>query len=315
MKKSKPLNSSLKPAFNCIIAGLFFSACSSSTLPSNFSEEDIKQLRRNFQVTENIISELELIHEKTKTRTRPIKLAITSRQPRHVWHKAKSIHMSIQNLRTHKGLEARREPQTITEKIVPTDVYNLLNETLVCLRELRAPYNVKAHPAPAALPRKALPQDVYQNLYRINQMILGIESRTVTPTHVYRIANKTIVILRQIRRHEGVAKPVAVLQPSEGKHPRDVYKQAHLLHFKLKEFAEKQGYLIAGGVELLEKKMSRIIPNDVLDVLINVLADAEALRSLKGIAPNPDSPVPSDKTPSKVFDMVSEGIAILETME
>jgi hypothetical protein len=312
--KNYNLPNGLPAIFSFLLAGLFFTACSSNTSSSNFSPADLEQLRQNFQVTENIIAELKLIHEKTKTRMRPIRGEMTPRQPRHVWHKAKSIYLSIQNLRSQEELEPRIEPLTRSDKIGPTEVYELLQSIHMDLRELRSTFKIQARPKPAPLPKIALPQDVYQNLNRINQMILGIENRTITPAHVYQAANNIVVNLRQIRRHEGIDNPVPVLELSKGKHPRDVYKQAHLLHHQLKIFSEKQGHLISGGIELLDKKMSRIIPNDVVDVLINALADVEAIRASKGLFRRPELPAQPNKIPSNVYDKVSEGIALLETL-
>lgn len=298
----------------CTLTGFFFSSCSGHSSSSNFSQEELKQFRQNFQITENIIAELELIHEKTKTRQRPIKIKITNRRPRHVWHKARWIYFSIQNLRSHNGLKSNELSQKHSDDIGPTEVYDLLHIMQEDLRELSNIFNIEERPTPAPLPKKALPQDVYRNLYRINQMIHGIDNRTTTPGHVYQTANNIVGQLRQIYRHEGIAKPIATLQPSEGKHPRDVYKQVHLLHNQLKVFSKKQGQSISGDVEMLEMKLSRIIPSDVLDVLINVLADVDALRASMGILLSPELPIPPNITPSRVFDIVSEGVAILESM-
>jgi hypothetical protein len=314
MKKNQ-LSDRLKIIFGCVVIGLLFSACSGNTSSKNYSQEELKQLRQSFQVTENIIAELELIHKETKTRMRPIKVEIAPRQPRHVWHKARSIYRSIQGLRSHKGLEVKQQPHAFSDDITPAEVYEILNKTLLDLRELRSTFNIAVNPEPAPLPKKTLPRDVYQNLDRINQMILGIENRTITPAHVYQVASDILVSLQQIRRRQGINNPIPAIQISKGKHPRDVYKQAHQLHHQLKEFSEKQGHPVSGGIELLNKKMSRIIPNDVIDVLINILADVDAMRASKGLFRRPGMPTQLNNTiPSDVYDKVSEGIATLETM-
>ena len=298
-----------------IVAGLLFSACSNnSTSSSNFTAQELQQLRRNFQISETIISELNLIHEKTQTRPRPIKTEITPRLPRHVWHKAKLIHMSIQNLKSANGLEPKSQDYLDTRRVAPTDVQNLLQRILSDVRALRPVFGVVKNAKLAFVPDLVLPQDVYLNLERINQMILGIDNRATAPSDVYLTAYHIVVRLLQIRSHHRIDAPIAALPASSGKHPRDVYKQALTLHGKLKELAEKEEYSIFGGIQLLDRKNSRIIPNDVIDVLTTIQADVEAMSIPLGLLREKALPVLPQITPSNVYDMVSEAIAVVDTL-
>ncbi len=311
-KQNRPIR---RIAFGWLAGALLiFCACSRSGDSSLYSPEELNQLRRNFQVTENIIAELKQIHKKTKTRPRPRKIEITQRQPRHVLHKAKLIELSVQNMRSHKGLEAQLHPFVHDKKVVPTEVFQLIDKIHRDVRELRRAHGIEAESEPAALPKKALPQDVYINLERINRMILGIDHRTIRPDDVHHFASRIVLRLRQLRSHRGVTTPVAVLPHSREKHPRDVYKKAHVLHERLKRLYEKQNHSIFGGVVLLNKKNTRIIPNDVMDVLVNIMADVEAMSASMPLKPTPAILLPEHITPSTAYDMIREGIAVVETM-
>ncbi len=297
-----------------LAAGLLLPACTDSGPSAFYSPEELGQFRRNFQVTENIIAELKLIHQQTQTRPRPIRIEITQRQPRHVWHKARLIDLSIQNLKYRNGLDAKPYPYINPKKIVPTDVYNLLSQILKDIRSLRAAYGVTRDAKPAPPPKTALPQDVYMNLERVNQMILGIDNRAISPRDLYLITFDIVSRLRQIRSHEGITVPIAAISPSSHKHPRDVYKKSLLFHSKLKRLAEKRGYFLAGGVVLLNQKKTRIIPSDVMDVLTNITADVEAMSASMNLPRTKASPLPEKISPSKAFDKINEGIAVVETM-
>ncbi len=272
------------------------------------------QLRKNLQVTENILAELELIQEERKTRARPYKSYFHSLQPRHVWHKARLVYTTTQSIRSRFKLQKETTPSLVTQDLNPAKVYQLLTKTHSSIQELRRSLNIANRPDPAVLPDNALPNDVYRNLSLINNILLGIDSRNITSNNVFQIAYIIKEELLEIRAKKGITKPMAFVENSSGKHPRDVYKQVHRMKSKLKQLSEKPNYSIPGKVELWELKKSRIIPYDVIEILTNILADVETMRSSLGITQKIEVPLPENKTPSQVYDMVSEGIEIVETM-
>ncbi len=161
--------------------------------------------------------------------------------------------------------------------------------------------------------RVVLPTDLYENVDRISRMVSALERSenvVVEPTHVYRLAN-TIVI--ELQRFSENTPPN--ITASNGKRPRDVYNKAHILLQKIEQLSRNPNYKVKGGVVLLKKDGGHIIPADVFNVLVNVLAEVDAMdRSIGTTSVFRLAPIEQHKTPSDVFDKVSEAIALVEAL-
>ncbi len=297
-----------------VVFVLFALGCNLSNRASKFTPEERMQLRKNLQVTENILAELKLIQEKKNTRARPYKRYFNNLLPRHVWHKARLVYIATQTVRSRLKLRTEVTPSLITQDLNPEKVYQLLANTLSSIKDLRQSMGIQNGPDPSPLPDNALSSDVYKNLSLINNILLGIDSRNITPNNVFQIAYIIKEELQEIQAKKGITQPIASVTASRGKHPRDVYKRVHELMEKFKKLSEKPNYVIPGNVELWDRKKSRIIPYDVIEILTNVLADVETLRSSLGLNQKIEASLPEKKTPSQVYDMVSKSIEIVETM-
>ena len=97
--------------------------------------------------------------------------------------------------------------------------------------------------------------------------------------------------------------------------PRNVYNKAYNLLKKLQQLSENPAYAIPGGVVLLKQDGGHITPADVFNLLTNVLAEVEAIRVVVGdLSPLVMANRKTGKTPSNVYDKVSEALAIVETL-
>ena len=281
---------------------------------AQFSDEEREQLKLSYQVTQDTIAELTLIHKVNNTNEQRSKLNIAPRQPRHLWHKAHTILLEIDHLKEYKNLPATGLSPFLDHVPNVQDINHLLHNVLKEAKALRKAYNITDTPKPAPKTGSILPIDVYENLDLISRMISALERSeniVIEPTHVYQLA-KTIVA--EVKKISGViAMPDRAV--SSGKRPRDVYNQAHILLRKVKQLSDNHGYGIEGGVVLLEKDGGHIVPADVFNILTNILAEVEAIRHATG-----DNsilsiePAQKKKTPSNVYDKVSEAIAIVETL-
>ncbi len=258
----------------CIGCGLSFYAWQNyqrQQIAEQFSSTDIALLRQIYNESQAIITELQLIHDKKGIKLHSPKSYAAMRQTRHLWHKSYAVLMEINHLNEYKNLEKIDVSRFEEHEADLQSVDDIVDKVKVEVLNLKQAYSVNVQAEYSHTNSLILPNDLYNNLQQITRMISSLERSegyVVAPTHVYRIAKTIVSELRKITNN---TLPLVV--ESSGKRPRDVYNQAHILMKKIQELSDNPKYNITGGVVLLDKDGGHIIPSDVFNVLVNILAD------------------------------------------
>lgn len=268
-----------------------------------------------YQVTENIVLELAVFHEKNFTKANATVEALTPRKPRHVLQKAREVFQKLQALRYINGLTPNSIDPVPARAITPGDVKVLVDKILSDVKELQSVYGINASPKEAPLPSGKNPTDVYANLIRVSQSLDGLGIPAVVPNDVYQVAQTVVNQLAMIYSN-AKGKDITVRKMLvQGKSPKDVYDQAFALVGTLKKLSDDGRLSVAGGVVLPTRKDNSISPSHVLDLMNVVLAEVNAMKISAGILePTELAIMSSGKTPSDVFQLVQQSQRIVEGM-
>ena len=74
-------------------------------------------------------------------------------------------------------------------------------------------------------------------------------------------------------------------------------------------------FKVAGGASLLPKPKRKIIPQDVINLLNNILGDLHEIKQSAGIkAPTKILPLKKGKSPKDVFMKIKRASALMDTL-
>lgn len=266
-----------------------------------------------YQVTENIVRELAVFHEKNFTVPNTPVQVLTPRKPRHVLQKAREVFQKLQALRYINGLSPSGIDPVPARAITPGDVKDLVDKILADVRELRGVYGISGSPTGAPVPQGKNPTDVYENLIRVSQSLDGLGIPAVVPNDVYQVAQTVLNQLAAIYSKEKGKDAVLHTAWVQGKSPKDVYEQGFVLVEALKRLSEDESHSVAGGVVLPARASGAISPAHVLDLMNVALAEVNAMKVAVGIsAPTELATMSAGKTPSDVFQLIQQSQYIVE---
>jgi hypothetical protein len=272
-----------------------------------------------YQVVDIVNSELALLHKANNSTPVIDRIApeLAPRQPRHVLQKAREVMLKVQLLRKINDLPESALPPMPLREVRPADVkkmVDLIKQDIVALRPV---FGVTESPIPVPRPTGKRPTDVYADLARATAKLDGLGIPSIVPNDVYRVALTIIGDLEIVRRARGLTVPVPMKSGSKDKQPGDVYAKAFELLQALKSLtSENPDFEISGGVVLLNRRSGRIEPGHVMDLLNNILAELSAIKvKVEGGSFTAFAPPQAGKTPSHVYDAVSNALVLAETLE
>lgn len=264
-----------------------------------------------FQVTEQVIQELERFQRFENVTSRPPTYIPARRSPRHVLQKARETLLRLQELRLQKGFEKQPEPLFPVRKVTPANVRVLVEQILDGVRELRSVYGVSENPIEVPFVEGKTPTDVYGNLARIGAMLESLGAPPLQPKDVFRLVMTLISDLDSILQGSGIQCSATVPATSHAKQPADVYALAYELYREL-ERVKSKSTLLGDVIDLPDRKTGTIVPGDVLDLLNNILADVGEIKARMVVnRPLVLAPAAGAKIPGDVFAAVSKAKAMV----
>ena len=266
-----------------------------------------------FQETQNMLNELDAIHQVQKTKPKKVIVDAAPRKPRHVFQKAREVYFDIQKLRQKNGLPVNALPALPVRDVQPKDVKAVMDKMLAELDELHIKYGTKP-PAKAPLPSGKKPSDVYANLIKVKGSIAGLGVSAVAPSDVFRVTLSLISDLKEMAKKKGVSA-TAKITPSSNKKPTHVYAASYKLLNDLKRLTEKNKINIPGGVMIPPRVEREHTPAEVIDLVNDILAEVVAIKHASGIStPTKWAPEQKGKVPSNVFDNIATAQALVNAM-
>jgi len=274
-------------------------------LPSTGQTQEKITPNHVYQVTEDILNQLERMHDAnlTKPDFSTARLEIPQRLPRHVIQQALAVRDKIQTLKRINSMEVEEIAAPPVREVEPADVINVVQKILSELTGFDDAYGLSPFKASAKLPSDKTPTDVYLNLLKAERMIVQLGIPDTVPNEVFNKASLIVQELEFIRIAQGKTEPIDPPSASIGKKPADAYSLAFYALKGLKGLAKKPEYKVPGGVILPKRLKKDIHPNDVQQLLLFCLAELSSMKVAVGakdklIMP----PQAAGQTPSTVFD-------------
>ncbi len=258
-----------------------------------------------YQVTEDILSQLERMHQSNLTVANldELNLEIPERLPRHVLQEALNVRFKIQILKRVNGMEISEIALPPVKDVAPQDVYKVVSAILEELIPFDKTYGLKTFKKSAPLPQDKTPTDVYINLLKAQAMITQLGIPKTVPNDVYRLAVAVSDELVKISKAVGKNAEVEAPSPSVGKGPQDAYTLAYYALKGLKSLAKKDNFAIPKGVILPKRLKKGITPDHVQQVLLYCLAELSSIAVKVGVKePMVFPEIVGGQTPSSTFD-------------
>ena len=229
------------------------------------------------------------------------------RHPRHVMEKVRECHMMIGKIMQSRGIEVDDLPSKAEfNEVRPADVFKAVK----FLQKDAQKLGQASVPAPVVEDQK-VPTDVYNHLKRICHALQA----EVKPADVYRVAQVVLNNVMKIAEIRGINIRSKFAQYEE-KIPADVYHEAWAFLDDLRFLALNPDYAIPGGVILPNQRETKdIIPQDVIALMHDALAETEAIKYTLRINDTPVFPLYQEgKTPSDVYSLISHAHSIVREL-
>lgn len=266
-----------------------------------------------FQISENIILELNGYQKAAKVTSLPVAYVPNNRKPRHVMQKAREILTRVENLKESQGIAKGEFPVFPTRKVTPKHVREIVLRILDEVQTLRPKYEITTPPPEALLVKGKVPTDVYGNLALIGNMLESLGVRAIQPKDVYRIV---LTLIRDLRLVASTLNKPCIVRSVEvvpGKTHADVYRRTHRMAGRIIGLAKAMNVDAYFELSVPQRKTGNIEPSDVLDLINNVLADVGAMKAiLAEMRATVVAPEQSSKAPSNVYAAVGSADAIVQ---
>lgn len=255
-----------------------------------------------------------LVKMNVHNNTLPDKYSSTvgKRQPRHVLQKARELFFKVQDLREQLNFTRHHLPTLPSDKIEPADVKMLVDAILLNLNEVSPKLIGQTKVKPAVFVSGKKPTDVYLRLHTAVYLVDSLTGQKSTPSNVYRVAVAALHDIHLISLKLKIDITTMTTVVYTNKVPADVFAEVLTTLRLLHELCESnQNHCLPGGIIVPARRtwisefFSPTKPRHVLDLMNNLIADLEALKTKLGIKSAAIFPVVvKNKTPSDVFDMV-----------
>ena len=288
----------------CILT--FFSSVTHAATPTDV-----------FRAVDDVIAKVRLLHDANLSEADAGDQSIqpTDRKPRHVLQLSRTVLDKANGLAMINGGMVVPVPPIPNREVKPDDVLTSIEATDSVITSLLPIFHVEATANRAAPADKKTPNDVYAALYRLSALIDGLGIPATVPNDVYRIAETIISELVDIVEQSGMPMPARAPASTE-KSPKDVYNRAFELTDSLQQLLEKRPDLVPdGGFTMPQQHKGKIKPEHVRYVLNDLLAEVASIHVAMGSQEKIVlASIASGRTPSDVYDQLTNAIALVEVM-
>lgn len=270
-----------------------------------------------YQISQEIISEMTLLHISTETEHKSHGVNLKAQLPRHAYQKSLELLMKVQMLKENIGLPVSYNNVFSASKPVSTEkILGVLKQILEEIRSLRSHYGVKKSFDPVGFEEGKTIGDVYEDLFEASIMVDELaRDQLLTSRESYQLARVIIKELHDIRQAKNIDSKVREIRLARNKDEFDVYTHAEDLILKLKRLSDKEGFAVPGGIRQPNIKSGTVTQSDVFDVLNRVVAEVNALKLATGIQTETSlETLKYPKTSAEVYNAVSEARALINSM-
>lgn len=145
---------------------------------------------------------------------------------------------------------------------------------------------------------------------------VNIHAQEVTPWDPYKMISKIVNDLQEICKANNISTIVDNIPLDRNKTPTDVYEKAYLLLEKMHALVNSKRYAAGNDkmATLPPQKKGRMIPADVLEVLMAVSNIADIIKQKEGIRQDSEIVPEPGITPPYVYQKTIKAIALVDKL-
>ncbi|MDM8564429.1 hypothetical protein QUF74_02115 [Candidatus Halobeggiatoa sp. HSG11] len=281
-------------------------------MPITVLAEEEKTPSHVYQVTENIISEIEILREAIGVDDEPNEPeAQRGKTPIHVYGKGLELLEKISKAQRKLGMTPAEVGEIPLREIKPADVFELVSAILLQLQNMKEQLVISDKIEEAKLVGAKMPSDVYENLWLASYMLDGLVP-SIKPADVYRNIQYIHGEMRLIATKLDVSLDLEAPEITGRKRLKNIGQQALFALYKISEL-EKRIAMTAASVP--EVTLVRIRSSDIYDLTNMLVAEMVRIKvHLKIDLPRGEQPTPHKVKTNEVFGQMHLVVKNLETM-
>jgi len=253
-----------------------------------------------YQITENIVSEIDILREAIGVYDEPTEPDPQwGKSPIHVYSKGLEVLEKISKAQRKLGMIPTEVGEIPLREIAPSDTFELVEKILLQLRSMKEQLYVDDKIEEAAFVGAKMPSQVYENLWLASYMLDGLIP-PIKPKDVYRNIQYLHDELGLIATNLGVTLDLDAPKVKGRKRLRHVGQQALRALYKVRNLEMRLKEMIATNVP--DISLVRITPSDIYDMTNMLLAEMVRIKvHLKIDLPRGDQPTPGRIKTKEVF--------------
>lgn len=249
------------------------------TSSSNAQAQGTSQVESVYQLSDELLADLTLLHQYNLTRVNYSPNLATKRELRHVRYLATETFLRIQTLLALNGLPKQEAPSLSSVASDIKTIQRFLGASVQGLAKLKTHFKVSSNRSSSSRFQQNNALNVYAKLHQAGLMItqLGVP---LSPNDVFRLGMGVAAVAEKITELE-VELPYI---PSVGKSPNEVYVAAQNTYQLLMQYCEQNSTQCVEKVDLpYRKPQGEIVPSMVHELLSNLLADFRQINSARDV--------------------------------
>lgn len=272
-----------------------------------------------FNQTQLIIDELVLI-EALGPKSELFSVAqVPDRQARHVLQMAQAILEKTENIKQELGLEVSEVPPLAVKIVKVQDITEILDKitsNIILIKQKKG--YCETITMPKMLQNKTA-SDVYHNLRVIGYQLDKYFEIRATPSDVMRVLLPLVQDIKLLHIKDGFIAEVdkdKIVVGNVVTTPQNVYHEAVKMYQILNDVASNANFKVNGGIKTLPAPKRKIIAEDIILVLYNILGDIHEMKYHLGIA-NPTEAVSLSQnvTPKELYVQMRGASLLLSTLD
>ena len=266
-----------------------------------------------YQVSENIISEIEILREAIGVDDEPNEPeAQRGKTPIHVYGKGLELLEKISKAQRKLGMTPAEVGEIPLRDIKPADVFELVSAILLQLTNMKEQLVISDTIENAKFIGAKMPSDVYENLWLASYMLDGLVP-PIKPKDVYRNIQYIHGEMRLIATKLDVSLDLDPPEITGRKRLKNIGQQALFSLYKISELEKRLDGMAAASVP--EVTLVRIRSSDIYDLTNMLIAEMVRIKvHLKIDLPRGEQPTPHRVKTNEVFGQMHLVVKNLEKM-
>jgi hypothetical protein len=268
-------------------------------MPVTVLAEDEKTSSHVYQVTENIILEIEILREAIGVDDEPNEPeAQRGKAPIHVYGKGLELLEKISKAQRKLGMTPAEVGEIPLRDVKPADVFELVSATLLQLQNMKEQLVISDKIEEAKFVGAKMSSDVYENLWLASYMLDGLVP-PIKPEDVYRNIEYLHGEMRLIATKLDVSLDLEPPEVTGRKRLKNIGQQALFALYKISELEKRIGMTAASVPEIT---LVRIRSSDIYDLTNMLMAEMVRIKvHLKINLPRGEQATPPKVKTNEVF--------------